>query len=242
GHLRIAVGHRAVSAKDQRLKPGDFITVEVTDTGTGMPQAVIDKAFDPFFTTKPIGQGTGLGLSMIHGFMGQIGGDVTIRSAPGQGTTVTMFLPRARNADTNQTIAPAFPQSRLAASGTVLVVEDDAAISMLIVSLLDELGLKSVVAVDGNAGLSILKSDVRVDLLVSDVGLPGLNGRQLAEQARLVRPFLKVLFITGYAEGAALRQADLQPGMRLITKPFEMANLGNLIQDMLASDPPSLGS
>jgi PAS domain S-box-containing protein len=242
GRLRIAVGHRTVSAKDQRLKPGDFITVEVTDTGTGMPQAVIDKAFDPFFTTKPIGQGTGLGLSMIHGFMGQIGGDVTIRSAPGQGTTVTMFLPRAWNADTNQAIAPAFPQSRLAASGTVLVVEDDAAISMLIVSLLDELGLKSVVAVDGNAGLSILKSDVRVDLLVSDVGLPGLNGRQLAEQARLVRPFLKVLFITGYAEGAALRQADLQPGMRLITKPFEMANLGNLIQDMLASDPPSLGS
>ena len=242
GRLRIAVENRTIAANSKRAKAGDFIVVEVTDTGTGMPQEVIDKAFDPFFTTKPIGQGTGLGLSMIHGFMGQIGGDVTIESAPGRGTTVTMFLPRARNADTRQPALPDFSPARPSESGTVLVVEDDPAVSMLIVSLLDELGLKTVVAVDGNAGLSILKSDVRVDLLVSEVGLPGLNGRQLAEQARQIRPFLKVLFITGYAEGAALRQADLQPGMRLITKPFEMAQLGNIIGEMLSSDPPPIGT
>jgi PAS domain S-box-containing protein len=242
GDIRLNVQSRTIAADTARLKRGEYIAVTVSDTGSGMPPEVMAKAFDPFFTTKPIGQGTGLGLSMIHGFMGQIGGDVTIDSAPGQGTTVTMFLPQARHADTPQASSPAFQPSKSLASGTVLVVEDDPAVSMLVVSLLDELGLKSVVAVDGNAGLSILQSAIRVDLLISDVGLPGLDGRQLAEHARQVRPFLKVLFLTGYAEGAALRAADLQPGMRLMTKPFEMAALGQMIQDMLSSDPPPLGS
>ncbi len=235
GTITIAVASRTVAVTTPRLSRGDYLAVSVADTGTGMTPEVMRKAFDPFFTTKPIGQGTGLGLSMIHGFMGQIGGDVTIDSHPGMGTTVTMLLPRAEPVTENEVVASPVRRSETVHIGTVLVVEDDPAVRMLVVSVLDDLGIKSTVAVDGNAGLAILQSDLRIDLLITDIGLPGLNGQQLARLARELRPSLLVLFLTGYAEGAALAPTDLKPGMRLMTKPFELTNLASTINDMLAS-------
>ncbi len=235
GVITIAVGSRHLPANGARLAAGDYLTVSVTDNGSGMPPEVMRKAFDPFFTTKPLGQGTGLGLSMIHGFMGQIGGDVTIDSTPGAGTTVRMFLPLAQPWVDEKAVGSAAPSSSAARGGTVLVVEDDPAIRMLIVSVLDDLGMKSAIAVDGNAGLAILQSDLRIDLLISDIGLPGMNGHQLVRLARQLRPSLPVLFLTGYAQGAGLNEGELEPGTRLMTKPFELSALASTIEEMLAA-------
>jgi PAS domain S-box-containing protein len=235
GSLEIVVRNQSFSSGTSRLKPGDYVVVSVADTGTGMSADVITKAFEPFFTTKPLGQGTGLGLSMIHGFMGQIGGDVQIQSTQGRGTIVSMFLPQAQNGQPEQPPAATLPPVFSVQSKTVLVVEDDPAVRMLVVSVLDDLGLKSVVAADGTAGLAILASEVRIDLLMTDVGLPGMSGRQLAEHAIQCRPGLKILFITGYAEGASIRPADLPSGMRLLNKPFELSLLAEVLQDMLGA-------
>ncbi len=188
-------------------EPGDYVTLSVADTGCGMPAEVVAKAFDPFFTTKPIGQGTGLGLSMVYGFVKQTGGHVRIDSTPGQGTLITLFLPR-NQAQVEVNEAPS--ETPAAVQGaqsdeTVLVVEDEAAVRMLVVEVLQELGYHVLEAVDGNSALPYLRSDRRIDLLVSDFGLPGMNGRQLAEIAREHRPDLQVLFITGYAPNAEVR-------------------------------------
>jgi signal transduction histidine kinase len=240
GSITIALTSERLKNGTPRLAQGDYIVVSVADTGTGMTPEVMRKAFDPFFTTKPIGQGTGLGLSMIHGFMGQIGGDVSIESQPGTGTRISMFLPRAEPATTDATAPSSLPHPQDTHGGTVLVVEDDPAVRMLIVSVLDDMGLKSAVAVDGNAGLAILQSDLRIDLLITDIGLPGLNGQQLAKLARQVRPALRILFLTGYAEGEALSPTELQPGMELMTKPFDLTALANTIGNMLAAKPLTL--
>ena len=167
--------------------------------------------------------------------MAQIGGNVTIESEVGRGTKVTLLFPLAPEDEVEPERSVPSPQPLLEpGSKTVLVVEDDPAVRMLIVSVLEELGLKFIEAADGNAGWAILKSASQIDLLISDVGLPGTNGRQLAEMARQVRPTLAVLFVTGYAEGAALRPADLLPGMHLMTKPFDVPTLGSTIRNMLA--------
>ncbi len=237
GVITIALGSRHLPTSGPRLPAGDYLTVSVADNGSGMPPEVMRKAFDPFFTTKPLGQGTGLGLSMIHGFMGQIGGDVTIDSAPGAGTTVTMFLPPAQPSVDEPMPASMAPTS-LVHGGTVLVVEDDPAIRMLIGSVLDDFNIKSAFAVDGNAGLAILQSDLRIDLLISDIGLPGMNGQQLVKLAREIRPSLPVLFLTGYAKGAGLNGDELEPGTRLMTKPFELSALAGTIEEMLSAKAP----
>lgn len=237
GVITIAVDRQHLPTGSARLPTGDYLTVSVTDTGTGMPPEIIQKAFDPFFTTKPLGQGTGLGLSMIHGFMGQIGGDVTISSTPGAGTTVRMILPEAEPVVDEKAAASSAPRAAAAHAGTVLVVEDDAAIRMLVVSVLDDLGIKSAVAADGNAGLAILQSDLRIDLLVSDIGLPGMNGQQLARLARQIRPALKILFLTGYVQDTPLSLGELEPDIRLMTKPFELSALAVTIEEMLAAKP-----
>ncbi len=214
------------------LEPGDFVVIGVSDTGMGMSAAVIAKAFDPFFTTKPIGQGTGLGLSMIYGFARQSGGHVRIYSEEGKGTTVKLYLPRFRGAvEAPAEIADAdLPR---ADGERVLVVEDDPAVRMLIVDVLQGLGYGVLEAADGRAAVPILESDQRIDLLVSDVGLPGINGRQVAEIARAHRPGLKVLFVTGYAEKAAVRGDFLDEGMDMITKPFALDVLANRIRAMI---------
>jgi CheY-like chemotaxis protein len=195
---------------------------------------VAARAFDPFFTTKPIGQGTGLGLSMIYGFARQSNGHVTIESRPGLGTSVRLYLPR-HHGDIDTERALAVRAAEHAATGeTVLVVEDEPVVRGVIVEMLGEQGYRTLQAVDGPSGLSILRSHERIDLLVTDVGLPGMNGRQLADQARETRPDLKVLFITGYAESVAISDGFLQPGMEMVTKPFDLDNLSRRIRGMVS--------
>ncbi|MGX1174841.1 response regulator [Pseudomonas sp. R151218B TE3479] len=215
------------------LEPGDYVVLSVQDTGCGMPEAVIGRAFDPFFTTKPIGQGTGLGLSMIYGFSKQSRGHVTIDSEVDKGTTVNLYLPRFRGEEVHepQVITQHAPHAR--DGETVLIVEDDPAVRVLVSAVLSELGYAFVEAADANGAVPILQSGQRIDLLISDVGLPGMNGRQLAEIGRQVRPDLRVLFITGYAEHAAVRGGFLDPGMQMITKPFTFDLLTAKVREMI---------
>jgi PAS domain S-box-containing protein len=224
----------SVTADTPALAPGDYICIGVTDTGVGMSAEVAARAFDPFFTTKPIGQGTGLGLSMIYGFARQSNGHVTIESRIGQGTSVKLYLPRHLG-DSAAEHASAVRAAEHAATGeTVLVVEDEPVVRGVILEMLHDQGYRTLEAVDGPSGLRILRRDERIDLLVTDVGLPGMNGRQLADQARETRPDLKILFITGYAESVAIADGFLQAGMEMITKPFELDNLARRIRAMVA--------
>jgi signal transduction histidine kinase len=215
------------------LKPGDYVELSVSDTGCGIPESLLGRVFDPFFTTKPIGQGTGLGLSMIYGFARQSRGHVTLHSEVGKGTTVSLFLPRFVGEITpDVTVDPALLP--IANSGeTVLIVEDDPAVRVLVSQVLSELGYAFVEAGDADSALPIIESSQRIDLMISDVGLPGMNGRQLAEIGRQIRPDLKVLFITGYAEHAAVRGGFLDPGMQLITKPFTFDLLTAKVREMI---------
>ena len=224
-------------ARDRDLPPGQYVSLSVSDTGTGMPPEVIDKAFDPFFTTKPIGMGTGLGLSMIYGFAKQSGGQARIYSEVGKGTMVCLYLPRHLGEAEVAVLAPELADAPRAEDGqTVLVVDDEPTVRMLVTEVLEDLGYRAIEAGDGAAGLLVLQSDVRVDLLVTDVGLPGgMNGRQVADAARVARPDLKVLFITGYAENAVLSHGHLDPGMHVLTKPFAMEALANRIRDLISN-------
>jgi len=226
------------AAKSRELPPGQYVSVSVTDTGTGMTPEVIERAFEPFFTTKPLGEGTGLGLSMIYGFVRQSGGQVRIYSEVGKGTTMCLYLPRAIEvAGTEEDEAPTVLVGGVEGAGEiVLVVDDEDTVRMLVVEILDELGYTSVEAADGPAALKQLQAEGRIDLMITDVGLPGgLNGRQIADAARLSRPDLKILFITGYAENAVVGNGHLEPGMEVITKPFVMSALAAKIRDMIES-------
>ena len=238
--IRTANGH--IDGDIDGLRPGEmpeeYVCIRVSDTGTGMPPEVIARAFDPFFTTKPLGQGTGLGLSMIYGFAKQSEGHARIESEVGAGTSISLYLPR-HHGDAGGAADPvAGPEMQRGAGETVLVVEDELVVRDLIVEVLQELGYRVLQAVDGPTGLRVLRTSERVDLLVTDVGLPGLNGRQLADQARETRPALKVLFITGYAETAASASGFLGPGMAMITKPFPMEILVARIRAMIEDEAP----
>ncbi len=224
------------AARERDMEPGEYVSLYVTDTGTGMPPEVVANALDPFFTTKPIGQGTGLGLSMIYGFTKQSGGQVRIHSEVGKGTTVCLHLPRHRGeAEAAEPVPQLADAPRAEAGQTVLVVDDEPTVRMLVTEVLEDLGYTAIEAADGTAGLKVLRSDVRIDLLVTDVGLPGgLNGRQMTDAARVVRPELKVLFITGYAEKAVLSHGHLQPGMHVLIKPFLMEALANRIKELIS--------
>ena len=221
------------SARERDLPPGQYVSLCVTDTGTGMTPDVMARAFDPFFTTKPMGRGTGLGLSMIYGFARQSGGQVRIYSEAGKGTTMCLYFPRHLGAVEEEEHKP----SDLVERGfgeTVLVVDDEEDIRMLIAEVLSENYYNILEAADGAAALKILAGRKPVHLLVTDVGLPGgMNGRQLAEAARLGRKDLKVLFITGYAENAAVGSGHLEPGMEVLAKPFAMSTLANKVREML---------
>ena len=239
GRLEIDVRNRWLDepeAKSMDLPAGDYVSLRVADDGTGMSADVAARAFDPFFTTKPIGKGTGLGLSMIYGFARQSGGQVRIRSELGAGTAVQLYLPRhhghALGAE-HPTLRGVAPPA--AAKETVLVVDDEASVRMLVTDVLEDLGYRVIEAVDGASGLDVLRSDVRIDLLVTDVGLPGgMNGRQLADAARTGRSGLKVLFITGYAESAVLNHGHLDVGMEVMTKPFAIDVLASRIRALIA--------
>ena len=238
GRLRIETSNvhldAGYAAHERDVTPGEYICISVDDTGTGMLPEVIARAFDPFFTTKPTGQGTGLGLSMIYGFVRQSDGHVKIVSEVGMGTTIKLYLPR-HEVGLETEASPEQPVSEPAAGSgqTVMVIEDEPLIMMLILDTLEELGYKSIDAHDGPSGLRILQSSQRIDLLITDIGLPGLNGRQVADAARLVRPDLKVLFMTGYAETAAKADGMLGPGMEMITKPFVIENFMRRIRELL---------
>jgi len=211
----------------------EAVCISVTDTGTGMPPEVAERAFDPFYTTKPLGQGTGLGLSMIYGFMRQSGGEAKINSQVGVGTTVSLHLERYVGDDHRS--VPQAPRTPLTKTGegTALVLEDEPSVRHFVSEVLQQKGFHVITAEDGPSALDIVQSARALDLLVTDIGLPGLNGRQVAEAARVTRPSLKILFMTGYAEMAAASEGFLGPGMGLITKPFRVEGLESRIAQLI---------
>lgn len=215
--------------------PGDYVLLQVEDTGHGMPAHVISKAFEPFFTTKPLGKGTGLGLSMIYGFAQQSGGTVLIESVEQQGTVVSLYIPRSR--EDARPIVPAGGDADRAEAikhaATILIVEDEPAVRLLVTESLGALGYETLVASTGPDGLRILQSDQSIDLLLTDVGLPGLNGRQLADAARVTRPNLKILFVTGYVHDSGLYEDGLEPGMAVVTKPFDIDKLAKRVAELI---------
>ncbi|MYZ45606.1 hybrid sensor histidine kinase/response regulator [Schauerella aestuarii] len=221
--------------KQPDVTAGHYVVVAVSDTGVGMTPDILAKIFDPFFTTKPIGQGTGLGLSMVYGFARQSGGQVRVHSVPGTGTTVSIYLPCASQQQSRAPVAAAAlaalpPQGK---GEHVLIVEDDAAVRLLMREGLEELSYSVLEAEESNAAIRVLASNRPLAMMISDVGLPGMNGRQLAEIARQHRPDLPVLFVTGYAENAAIRAGFLGTNMSMITKPFSLDGLAVKVREML---------
>lgn len=239
GKLRIAT--RNVDLREQRVAniqgatAGEYVCVSVTDTGIGMSDDTIAKAFEPFFTTKALGQGTGLGLSMIYGFARQSDGHVQITSELDHGSTISIYLPRLL--DTYEDVpksSEAEPSGkRWLRNGKVLIIEDEPVVRELVVEVVNELGFATVEAADGQSGLDLIRRPGKLDLLITDIGLPGLNGRQVADAARLIRPELKILFMTGYAQNAAGSSGFIQQGMALITKPFPNEGLADSIHRLL---------
>jgi PAS domain S-box-containing protein len=227
-------------AADLDVLEGQYVTIAVTDTGTGMSPDVVALAFDPFYTTKPTGEGTGLGLSMVYGFAKQSGGQTRIYSEIGTGTTVRIYLPiHGGESEVAFEDAKAVSAPKARAGETVLVIDDEQSVRMLILDVLSDLGYGTLEAADGATGLKILQSNASIDLLILDVGLPGgLNGRQLADLARQTRPELKILFITGYAETAVASRSELVSGMHVMSKPFTMDSLGARIKAIL--EPTSI--
>jgi PAS domain S-box-containing protein len=225
------------------VQPGQYVGLFITDTGMGMSAKVIAQAFEPFFTTKEIGQGTGLGLSQIYGFIKQSGGHVKIYSEVGQGTTVKLYLPRHRS---DETASDSDEETRELPRGraeTVLVVEDDPDVRDYTVEMVTDLGYSVLSAGDGASALRLLDSYHRVNLLFTDVGLPGgMNGRQLAEQALRREPRLKVLYTTGYARNAIVHQGRLDSGVDVLFKPFTYSDLAAKIRQVLDDRPGSDGA
>jgi len=237
GELQLQTMHVHVADGEVPTIPaGEYAVVSVSDSGMGMPPEVVERIFEPFFTTKPIGKGTGLGLSMVYGFMQQSGGHITVDSVPGQGTTVSLFMPVVHEV-TEDDDAPNAPPVSLGAGQSILVVEDDEQVRMLVTVVLEDLGYTAEVVGDADGAIPILGSSKKIDLLITDVGLPGLNGRQLAEIARQSRPSLPVLFMTGYAEKAQERSAFLDNGMAMIAKPFLLDAFSEAVRSSIAPRP-----
>jgi PAS domain S-box-containing protein len=239
GLIRIETANHWLDQKAalaQQLPEGAYLSLSVTDSGIGIAPEVMGRVFEPFFTTKQPGEGTGLGLSMVYGFAKQSGGLVRIVSQPGEGTTVCIYLPRHDGpVETDQASTPPSLPPRHATHETVLVVDDEPSVRLLIVDILRDIGYRVIEAADSAAGLALLRSDVHVDLLISDVGLPGgMNGRQMAEAGRDGRPALRVLFLTGYAQAAVFGGGQLDEGVAVMTKPFNIDALSDRVRQMLA--------
>jgi len=238
GLLRVATCSRELdagyAAMHPDVAPGQYVMVSVSDNGSGMAPEVVAQAFDPFFTTKPIGRGTGLGLSMTYGFARQTGGHASIHSIPGEGTTVNIYLPcnlaPLQQPVTREQSVARSPQGR---GETVLFVEDESGVRRVLSEILGDLGYVTHEAVDAASALALEERLEGIDLLITDVGLPGVNGRDLAELMRERRPALKVLFITGYASKAAVRGEFLASGMDMLAKPFTIDALAHKVREML---------
>ena len=240
GKLTIETANRWLDERASRqhdLPIGQYVSICVTDTGVGMAPEIVARAFEPFFTTKPLGEGTGLGLSMIYGFARQSGGQVRIYSEVGQGTTMCIYLPRhGESAPSEEEFDSISGVEPVGDGEVVLIIDDEPTIRMLAADVLQEAGYTVIEAPDGSAGLKILESNARIDVLVTDVGLPGgINGRQVADAARTSRPDLKVLFITGYAENAVVGNGRLEPGMFVLSKPFAMEALASRVREIIES-------
>jgi CheY-like chemotaxis protein len=222
---------QAYTSLHEDVQPGEYVTVSVSDTGIGMPPEVLEKALDPFFTTKPVGEGTGLGLSVIYGFAKQSRGHLRIYSEVGQGTTVKLYLPRAlQHAIDLKPVTLETPRGR---GETILVVEDDTTVLSIISDVLRDLGYQVLTAPDARFAIPLLQSRETIDLLITDVILPHVNGRKLAETARTLRPALKVLFVSGYSEDAIVRADLIEAGMDMLTKPFALDTLGAKVHAMI---------
>jgi signal transduction histidine kinase/CheY-like chemotaxis protein len=224
----------AYARTDDSVKVGQYVLLAITDTGTGMPPEVIEKAFDPFFTTKVPGQGTGLGLSQVHGFIKQSGGHVKIYSEPGSGTTVKLYLPRSHAAAGSGVGAAEPPPAEAPVGIWILVAEDEAGVRDFVGGALRDLGYRTLEAANGQTALEILKAHPEVELLLTDVVMPDMSGRQLCVEATQLRPDLKVLFMTGYTRNAIVHNGVLDPDARLLTKPFTLSNLASKLREVLS--------
>ncbi|SNB72086.1 PAS domain S-box-containing protein [Arboricoccus pini] len=230
GSLTISTRNSAAKADSD----DEQIAIAVTDTGIGMEQETVERAFEPFFTTKPIGHGTGLGLSMIHGFAHQSLGRVTLESTPGKGTTATIWLPRHLGpAEPLEPVDRDEDVDRAAERKVVLVVEDEPLVRELVTTMLDEMGHNVVAADDGLQGLKVLRSSRRIDLLLSDIGLPGLTGRKMVEAMRPLRPDLPVILMTGFAHEVEQADKPLGAHVSLLPKPFTMSALTDRVRSVL---------
>jgi CheY-like chemotaxis protein len=217
--------------------PGDYVVIAVRDTGVGMSEEVLAKAFEPFFTTKEVGKGSGLGLAQVYGFAKQSGGGVRVETAPGRGTTVSVFLPRAAGTQPEDAAAGAAdPVADGGGTGTILLVDDDAAVREVTSGLLRDFGYGVLEAGSGGAALEILADGANVDLLLIDFAMPGMNGAEVVREARIRRPALPVLFLTGYADFAALRNFD---EAHVVQKPFGGDDLARRIRTAMAAAPRS---
>jgi nitrogen-specific signal transduction histidine kinase len=221
------------AARNPDVTPGKYVVICVTDTGAGMTRDVMARAFDPFFTTKPLGAGTGLGLSQVFGFVKQSGGHIRLFSELGEGTTIKIYLPRLTgDVATSEPEVPV-PEAVGRRTETILVVEDDDDVRRYSTETLRELGFSILEAQNGVSALRILDHHPEITLLFTDVGLPGINGRELVEEARRRRPELRVLFTTGYARNTIMHHGRLDPGLELLNKPFTRAQLANRIREVL---------
>ena len=243
GHLTIETANTYLDAAYVRrfgdVEAGQYVVLCVTDTGTGMPKEILDRVFEPFFTTKPAGQGSGLGLAMVHGFVKQSGGHMRIYSEEGEGTTVKIYLPRLTNAE-EVSAAPAgkpadvSPVPRARNGETILIVEDNEGVRDYAKEVLEELGYAVLEAGNADQALEVLARARRVDLLFTDVVLPGgANGRELANRARREYPSLPVLYTTGYTRNAIVHQGRLDADVELLNKPYTQQDLARKVRDML---------
>jgi signal transduction histidine kinase/CheY-like chemotaxis protein len=239
GKLTIETGNafldEAYCASTEGVKPGQYVMIAMSDTGTGMSKEIIGRAFDPFFTTKPAGAGTGLGLSQVHGFVKQSGGHIRIYSELGEGTTVKVYLPRNFAASKDAKGNARAPESERGQLETVLVVEDDEEVRTFITETLRGLNYRVLEAADGEAALPLVHRPEAIDLLLTDVVMPGMNGRALGDAAQQHRPGLKILYMTGYSRNAIVHQGRLDPGVSLIQKPFSESALASRVNEMLAA-------
>ncbi|AVB21296.1 MULTISPECIES: hybrid sensor histidine kinase/response regulator [Pseudomonas syringae group] len=246
GHIIIETANASLAEcndPDHGIPAGEHLSIRITDTGSGMSPAIVTKAFEPFFTTKPIGAGTGLGLSMVYGFVRQSGGQIRVESVEGQGTSVVMHLPRHTSESTPRAAEPEVVEEPAHHTGeTVLIVDDEPSVRMLVAEVITGLGLNCLEAADAQSGLQILQSDARIDLLISDIGLPGgMNGREMADAAGDCRPGLPTLFITGYAKSSVLDDCHLRPCTQVLTKPFGLDALAGRVTGLIGADAVARG-
>jgi signal transduction histidine kinase/ActR/RegA family two-component response regulator len=220
------------------VTPGQYVMVAVTDTGSGMPPEVLNRAFDPFFTTKDVGHGTGLGLSQVHGFAKQSHGHVKIYSEPGAGTTVKLYLPRDVSSSEEPLPVPSVIDELPVPQGKVLVVEDDPDVREFVVSVLQDLGYQAVAADNAESARMLLTKDAQIDIMLTDVVMPGANGKQLVDDVRGMRPDVTVLFMTGYSRNVIMHNGALDPGVRLISKPFTVDELSRELRAAIVANSP----